>query len=289
MTSVYRLVALLPIALALIAPSISAQEFTIPSVTISGGDLTGSLRLAPADADMFRRRVVQPPRLEDPPAVSGLPYLVTSDYWASAVRLEDDEEAEDVGDEGHYYPDGGFVRVDLGGDDVWLVLDLRQRSILDRYIRLREQGLIGDTPSTLEVLAEAFNMETMAVEAGAELVEPEVAAGLLSDLVEANPEPGVEPRQPPSPSDDGFWLTVMQVQGGVLRYFYDGRTLTESLGTERYDATSVAGTLDGLAPASTPAIQNEDPAGSLLWWPVMIGGGIAALGAALWLRRRWVF
>jgi hypothetical protein len=70
------------------------------------------------------------------------------------------------------------------------------------------------------------------------------------------------------------------------QYFYDGSTLTDLLGTERYTVPSaLAAFLEGLTPAM-PAIENQEPAGSLLWWPVMAGGGLVAIAAAVWLQRR---
>ena len=280
-----RLAPSLLFAALLIVPA-SAQEFEIPTVTTSGGGLPHGIRMAAADADAFRRRVAQPPRLEDVPDVSGSPYVVTTSYWASAVRLEEGEDILEIDLKGDYYPDGGYVRVPVGGQDAWLVLDLRQRAILDRYIRLAEAGAISAEPSTLDVLAAASSSEAMGVEAGGDFVAPEVASALLSGLAQANPKPFLEPREPPAAQDDGFWLTVTLLEGRSLRYFYDGATLTESLGTERYDASSVAQALAAIAPAGTPAIGQEEPEGSLLWWPVMVGGGLAALGAAVWLRRR---
>jgi hypothetical protein len=286
MARVFRLVVLsVLLQVPLLTPA-SAQEFSIPVVVVSGGDLAGTTRLAPADADAFRRRVVQPPRLEEAPQVAGAPYLVTTGYWAGAVRLEDDEEQDDVGDEAHYYQDGGYARIDVGGEDAWLVLDLRQRAILDRYIRLALEGSIGEAPSTLDVLAATFDHEPVAMEAGTQPLAPEITGPLISGLAAANPEPFLDPRQPPDGRGDGFWLTVTLLEGRTLRYFFDGISLTESLGTEQYDASPVAATLNALAPVSSPVIRHEEPAGSLLWWPVMVGGSLTALGAAYLLRRR---
>jgi hypothetical protein len=268
----------------LVTPA-SAQEFPIPTVTVSGGDLAQRVRLAPADADAFRRRVNLPPRLDDAPSATGTPYVVTTSYWASAVRLEPDEDFFDVAVEADYYSEGGFVRVDVAGQDTWMVIDLRQRAILDRYIRLANAGSIGEFPSTLDVLAAAATAEVLSIAAGGESLEPAAAAKLLRDLAEANPMPFVELPAAPD-EDDGFWLTITLLEGRTLRYFYDGESLTEAMGTERYPAAAASGSLDALAPMSTPAIAQEEPAGSALWWPVMVGGGLAALSAALWLQRR---
>ena len=272
----------------LIAARADAQEFDIPSVTIAGGDLAQSVELAPADADAFRRRVNQLPRLEDPPSVQGEAYSVTSSYWAVGVRLEDEEDALDVDVQADYYPDGAFVRVSIDGEDAWAVLNLRQRMILDRYIRLAEGGRIGEAPSTLEVLAADAGQEETAfgIAAGPHVLDYERGVELVSKLAEANPEPIVDPRDPPAESDGSYWLVVTLPEGRTLRYFYDGTTVVEGLGTERYDAAAVAEMLDGLAPSDLPAIAQQEPAGSLLWWPVMLGGGALAIGIAVWLRKR---
>ncbi len=263
-----------------------AQEFDIPTVAISGGDLPYPISLAPADADAFRRRVNLLPRLEDPPSVSGTAYTVTTSYWSEAIRLEEDEDYLDVSVKGDYYPDGGYLRVTLAGDDVWMVLSLRQRAILDRYIRLAEDERVGEHPSTLDVLAAAAESEAFGFEVGDDVLDPATGDALLTSIAEANPAPAVDPRVPPVDTGEGEWLIVTLVEGRSLRYYYDGTTLTEGLGTERYDAASVAGVLDDAASMDQPVIEQERPAGSLLWWPVAGGGGLAAIGIAIWLRKR---
>jgi hypothetical protein len=278
------LLATFPVLFALMMGS--AQESPIPTVTIAGGSLPHDVRLAPADADAFRRRINQPPRLEDGPRVTEEPYLVTTSYWASAVRLEEGEGFFDVGVQGDYYPERGYVRVEVDEDDVWMVLDLRQRAILDRYIRLGEAGALGEAPSTLDVLAAAADSETLTVTAGGEVVAGDAIAGLLLSLVTANPAPFVEEPAAPTADGEGFWLIVDLLEGRTLRYFYDGAALTEALGTERYDASSVTQTLTSLQPASLPTIEQDEPAGSAAWWVVMVGGGVVALAVAVWWQRR---
>ena len=293
----HRVLALLLVLALFPSTDAAAQEFDIPSVTIAGGDLPLDVSLAPADADAFRRRVNTLPRLEDEPAATGPSYTVTTSYWPVAIRLEDDEDELDVSVVGRYYPQGGYVLLtlddlgdeadDLDPEDVWVVIDLRQRAILDRYIQLAREGLIGGTPSTIDILAAVSSTEVLGVQAGAEPVAKATADALLRGLSEANPSPLVEEREPPFLDDSGFWLTVTLVEGRSLRYYHRTGMLTEALGTERYDANSVADILASLAPDQPPpVIEQEEPPGSLLWWPVMIGGGVAALGAAIWLRRR---
>jgi hypothetical protein len=167
-----------------------------------------------------------------------------------------------------------------------VVINLRQRAILDRYIQLAKAGLIGEAPSTIDVLAAVSSTEALGVQAGAGSVTQATAAAILRSLSEANPSPLAEKREPPFLDDSGFWLTVTLVEGRSLRYYYRAGMLTEALGTERYDGDAVADLLASITPEPPPAIEQEEPVGSLLWWPVMIGGGLAAIGAAIWLRRK---
>ena len=92
---------------------VTAQEFDIPSLTISGGDLPHAVKVSPADADSFRRHVNALPRLEEEPAVSGPAYTVITSYWSESIRLEGDEDELDVSVKGLYYPDGGYVLLTL--------------------------------------------------------------------------------------------------------------------------------------------------------------------------------
>jgi hypothetical protein len=306
---VLRLLAFLFSVGFLLATRVDAQEFEMPSVTISAGDLEHAVELAPADADAFRRRVNQLPRLEDPPSVAGEPYIVTTSYWAVTVRLEEDEDALDVSVRGDYYADGGYVRVTLengdaedsedaeGPEDVWMVLSLRQRAILDRYIRLANDGLIGETPLTLEVLGAAAATEVFGVQLGTRtLARDETATfwSLISSLTSLdilrNPE-----FTPPGALPHVVWITVTLPEGRSVRFVYNAvaGTLVEPLSQDvypvskdwlspilgGYDVTTIGTTL-------TSTIVQEEPPGSLLWWPVMAGGGLVAIGAAVWLRRR---
>jgi hypothetical protein len=124
------------------------------------------------------------------------------------------------------------------------------------------------------------------VHAGAEAVPPETATLLLRALAEANPAPFVAAREPPFLDDSGFWLTVTLVEGRSLRYYYRLGMLTEALGTEQYDARSLGDLMASIVPDPPAPIAQDEPAGSWLWWPVMAGGGLVAVGAAMWLRRR---
>ena len=290
-TCVFGIVAAVLIFAVLSARGATAQDFEIPSVTISGGDLPNAVQLAPADADAFRRRVNQLPRFDDPPDVSGPRYVVTTSYWAVAVRLDEDEDEDalDVDVRADYYPNGGYVRVSVGEDDpvdAWMAVNLRQRSILDRYIALAVAGQIGETPSSVDVLAASSATEAFGVQAGDNVIGTETATELLRRLSEANPAPILEEREPPFVDESGFWLIVTLVEGRSHRYYYARGMLTEALGTERYDATSLGEVMESIVPPASQPIAQAKPAGSLLWWPVTIAGGVAAIGAAVWLQRK---
>lgn len=283
-----RPAALLLILVFFLSSGAQAQEdFEIPAVTIAGGQLTESVHLAPADADAFRRRLNLLPRLDEEPEARGEPYTVTSSYWSSAVRLEDDEDRLDVGVKADYYPDGGFVRVPINDEYIWSVINLRQRMILDRYIHAAEAGDIGDTPSTLDVLAaHAGTPDSFGLSAGSEPVEYSKAVELVTTLSTLNPEPFLDPRLRPEGTEGSFWLVATLPEGRSLRYFFDGTTLTESLGTERYDASGVLDLLTSMAPAAVPEIVHNEPAGARLWWGAAAGGAAVAIAIAVWLARR---
>lgn len=287
-----RVLAAVLVLVILTGRSASSQDFEIPSVTISGGDLPRPVKLAPADADAFRRRINQLPRFEDPLTLQGPHYVVTTSYWPVAVRLDEDE-GEDVLDvdvRADYYQQGGYVRVTIAGDeevDAWMALNLRQRAILDRYIRLSIEGSVDDEPSTIDVLAAMSPEETFGIEMGDKVLDLETGLDLLAKLRESNPSPIIEEREVPAiDDDDGFWLIVTLLEGRSLRYYYSDGVFTEALGTERYATAAVQDILDRIGPDPPSPIAQESPAGSLLWWPVTILGGLAAIGAAIWLQRK---
>ncbi len=274
-------------ALFILALVSTAQEpFIIPDVAISGGPLPAPVRLAPTDADAFRRRINLPPRLEFVPQPSGPSYTVTTPYWNEAIdREEASEERLVVANAATYWPEGGFVRAMLGEIEVWTVLDLRQQALLERYIRLGSTGAISPRAGNLKVLAAANATEFVGIDAG---VAPLTAAQRTAFWTELG-DPRVafpDPFQPPVVADDGYWLLLTIADGPGYQYYYDGSSLTDSFGAERYTVgPALATLLDGLTP-SLPAIDHEDPPGSLLWWPVMGGGGLVLIGAAWWLNRR---
>jgi hypothetical protein len=287
---------LLSLGMASTRPAVAAQTRITPiAIDINGDTYT----LAPADADAFQRRLNQPPKLKDPPDTGGPSYTVTSAYWDVAVREEEDDAAVEASAE--YFPQGGFVRTRQDGKDVWLVIDLRQRAILDHYILYgTTQRLPQDPDSRRAVLnPSAFLVmflayygqgEPIAIQVGDRRLTPDetnaflssVAPNLIFQLTFLDP-----PQPPDHDASSGYWVTITLPEGRSLQYFYNTSTLTltDALGTETFDLKTSAG--GGIPESAEVApIEQESPAGSVLWWPVMIGGGVALLTLAIWLQRR---
>lgn len=272
------------------AGSLEAEELTIPFISIQGAGIEGEIRVPAPDADAFRRRINLPPRIEEPESLSGPVFQVTSDYWEGAVRREEEgDDARQVEPRADYYPEDGYIRAALGETDAWMVLDLRQRAILNRTIELAQAGRIDQTPSSVDVISAAMDTELISVSVAGEIIEADAAREVLTGLATANPDALQDPRVPVEPTaDEGFWLIVTLPEGHARQYYYDGATTVyEALGTERYDATSVAPLLNGLAPESTLDIEQQEPVGGLYWWPLTIGGGLGAIALAVWFRRRF--
>jgi hypothetical protein len=265
------------------------------AVEVEGKHIT----LAPADADAFQRRLNQPPLFDEPPPASGPSYTVTTAYWDPAVREDEDEPA--VEPEAEYFPGGGFVRARQDGQDVWLVLDLRQRAILDRYIiygtqqRLPEDPSLRDRvlhPSALLIVFLAYYGvgETIAIEVGDTRLESQevdaflasIAPHLIFQLTFLDP-----PEPPRTSAAPGYWVTLTLPEGRTLQYFLSpsAGTLTDSLGSETFDIGAAAG---GGIPESADVlrIQEEEPAGSRLWWLLAVGGGVSLLALAFAVHRR---
>ncbi len=272
----------------LLAGAVSSQlvaaQATVLPVAI---DVDGNrIALAPADADAFQRRLNQPPALGTPPAAAGLSYTVTTAYWDAAVREKDDDPAVEA--EAEYFPGSGVVRARQDGEDVWLVLDLRQRAILDRYIRFIEAGRPDPRPGALEIVLFASRTEPVAVETGARSFSEAETRAFWDAIAPIAADPSFRdvPQPPDMTGATGYWLTFTCPEGRSLQYYVDtvAGTLTDALGAETYDVT---GLLGGVLPstAETLQIENDDPAGSWLWWPLAVGGGIGLLALSLWLRR----
>ena len=275
-----------------LAQSVAAQTPIAPiTIDVEGNVIT----VAPADADAFTRRINRPPLLDNPPVASAPSYTVTTAYWNDAVR-EDDAEPM-VAEEAEYFPVGGFVRARQGDADAWIVLDLRQRALLNRYIRYATEtprpNLVNPEPGALLVVfLKAFGVgEPVGIEAGSRRFTPEEARSFWESVAPhldplRGPPVFLEPPQPPEPTATGYWVTFTLPEGRSLIYYLDppAGTLTDSLGTESYDISTAAG--GGIPESvSTLRIEQEDPAGSALWWLLAALGGAFLLGLVAWTRR----
>jgi hypothetical protein len=289
----------LPFLLAIVLLPSLAEGAQVSRTVISGGDLPHPVNMTQADADAFTRRLNRPPRFEEPPPViPDLFYKVTSPYWATAL-ISTRVERPPAEDEAFYYPEGGYVRARQGGEDVWIVIDLRQQASLNRYIRLvRDQGLEG-VPGTLQVLVAAARSEPIAVTIGARTLNDaetrvfwSVADGLRPSASVARPED----REALLANPDNVWLTFTLPEGRSIemRYWFDGRLVDPEL-TEFYGVPP--GWLRPVLGADAPVpgrpfgngaaqIEQQPGRGSPLWWVVMLGGGAACLAAAFWSQRR---
>jgi hypothetical protein len=272
---------------------VAAQSPIVPMTIGVGGNV---FTLAPADADAFQRRINRPPLLDDAPVAAAPFYIVTTAYWDDAIREDEDEAV--VAEEAEYFPAGGFVRARQGEDDAWIVLDLRQRAILDHYILYGTQQRLPQDPSLKERMLHPSALlivflayygvgETIAIEVGNGLLEAEEADAFLASIAPhlVFQLTFLDPQEPPEPTAEGYWVTFTLPEGRTLQYFLDtsASTLTDSLGTEVYDISSAAG---GGIPESAAAtqIEQEDPVGSALWWLAAVAG-VAAL-VALAFRAR---
>lgn len=277
---------------ALIQSALAQSPIPAVAVDVAGEHIT----LAPADADAFQRRLNQPPLLDNPPPVAASSYTVTTAYWDPAVREAEDEPAVEPAAE--YFPAGGFVRARQDGKDVWLVLDLRQRAILDHYIRY---GTVHRLPSDSVLRHAALNPsalliafldyfgqgESVAIEVGDRLLtEDEAEAFWVSVAPRLYGVTFLDPPQPPrTRGAPGYWVRLTFPEGRALSYFLDtsAQTLTDALGTETHDLSDTgAGGIPESADVSL--IEDESPAGSKLWWLLAVGG-VILLGLAVTLRR----
>ena len=278
---------LLPPLLLLGRPSAAR---TVEGTILSGGDLPHAVRLAPVDEDAFFRRIDLPPRLDQAPRPAGPAYTLASSYWDTVLR-DDGGGGPPADAEALYYPDGGFVRARQAGADVWLLLEERQRAILDRYIRLARAGLLSAEPGVLQVLAAAAGRgELISVQAGGTMLT-EAQTRAFWDAVAAGPAPAfLSDQKPPGVATGGFWLVFTLPEGRAVQLLYSpapDSSLIDSLGGERYAVTPLLhAAIRAVGASPTLEIEQQEPRGSDLWWPVMLGAGLALLGAAWWLRRR---
>jgi hypothetical protein len=243
------------------------------------------LHIAPADADAFQRRLNSPPPYAGP-LPQGESFVITSGYWDATFGVG--VGAPPVQPRALYFRVDGIVAVQRAADDdVYYVLDQRQRAMLNRYIRLATAGAIPPDPGALDVLAAASRDEPIIVEIAGKRVDDALARALWAEL-NMPTMPGAvgflgTPRPPAG--EEGYWITFTTSEGRALQYHYNPSTgaLVDSLGTESYTFE------DRVLPATTGEplqLLQQPPQGSKLWWPLMLGGGIALLGAAVWLQRR---
>lgn len=283
---------LITAALPLLAAGGVTMAATPMPVTLSGGGLPHAIRFAAVDADAFARRLDLPPKLETPPSPSGPSYLLETSYWDSVLREsgENGPAAEAVA---VYYPSAGVVKARQGGDDVWLVLDLRQRAIINRYIRLA--WVLSPAPGVVEVLGAAA-AEEMSVQVGTRTLNAAEAARFWAGWA------GLQPRAY-GPSDplaaanapDTVWIIFGLAEGRSVQLLY---VASEGLLIDAVGAQVSVVPPSWLVPVLGPQaatgpgfalsagnVPQEAGTGSPLWWAVMIGGGLGLLGAAVWLQR----
>ncbi len=263
-------------------PTTHAQE---SRTFVSGASISQPIRLAPVDEDAFVRRINVPPKLDNAPEVSGPTYALRSPYWAQVlpgregVRPAADETAT-------YYRDSGYVKARQGNEDSWLALDLRQRAIIERYLRLGENGLISREPGILEVLrADAVSGSAVAV-AVDKMTLSDAQAAALWDALSRNSKPlFLDPRR--QPQDTQTWLTFTLPEGRSVTVSYSGSPgrLIDFLGSEEYAVSPPLGQAIAAVAGLPLAVPQEPGTGSKVWWLVMIGGGAVLLALAVYMRR----
>ncbi len=293
---------LIAVALWSFVSQASAEQIPIPIVVISGGDLPHAVHLAPVDADAFQRRVNRPPHLTDTPSPAGPSFTVTTLYWQLSFLPDTDKgesKSSSVSSDAIYYPDGGYVLEHVDGHDAWTVIDLRQRAILDRYIRVTHDGLAGENPDVLQVLSAFSKDEPLGVQIGTRSLSTAEAStfwSLVSSLKPLDLPPNPDFAPPDKPRPVILWITITTPDGQAIQLLNATvtGTLVEPLAQTvypvsqnwlapiigPYDPTTIGTTLTAL-------VKQNKPAGSQLWWPVMIGGGLLAIGLAVWWQRRF--
>lgn len=274
--------------IACLGDSAAGAAAEIPSVEIQILP-SQTVRLAPADADAFRRRLSAPPPYFGP-LPTGESLVVTSDYWDATLGTGAGAPAIDA--DGTYFPSDGIVKLRQGDRDAFFVLDLRQRANLDRYVRLARAGRIDATPGVLEVLTAASSDETVSIEFGSRVLDANERATfwrLSAGLQPLDFPSGEPPRDSPSLARITFGLS----EGRSIQMVYSvgSGTLVDALGQEVYAVPKrwLQPILGDYGPGFDDfkrPIEQQDPVGSLVWWPVMLGGGIGLLAAAVWLQRR---
>jgi len=204
-----------------------------------------------------------------------------------------DSTAGSGADSATYYPQGGFVHAKQDRDDVWLVLDLRQRAILDRYIRLAQKNTLPAIPTLQEVIAASQRDETISVTIGSRQLKPDELPAFWKEF--ARPTSRTDGGGTTPKGSDGLWIAFGLEEGRTVHLFYDtkGHRLIDDLGIEALTVpddwlSSVIGTpVSVTSPLLAPlAIPQQEPRGGRLWWFVMVGAGIFFLGAAFVAHKK---
>lgn len=261
------------------------------ATTISGPGFSHPVRLAVTDDYAFFRRINLPPKLDNKPDLSGPAYEITSRYWNDVVRGWDSS-AGDGADTATYYPRGGFVRATQDGEDVWLVIDLRQQAILNRYIRLAQKNSLSAIPTLQEVIAGSQRDEKISVTIGSrQLKESELPAFWREfDRVQGRTDGGGA-----TPKSEGLWIAFGLEEGRTVHLFFDtkGHRLIDDLGIEALSVpndwlvsifnTPIAPDAAIVAPLAIP---QQEPRGGRLWWFVMVGGGVFFLAASYYVHKK---
>jgi hypothetical protein len=287
-----RLAFLAVIALfALVVPRgivIAAPEAT----SISGPGFKHAVRLAVTDDYAFFRRINLPPKLEETPKAGGPSYEITSRYWDDVLRGWDST-AGSAADSATYYPQGGYVRARQGGEDVWLVIDLRQQAIINRYIRLAQLDTLPQQPTLQQVIAASQAQEKISVSIGSKQLKGDELTAFWKEFARPMTRTdggGATPR-----SDRGLWIAFGLEEGRTVHLFYDMQSnrLIDDLGIEAVSVPNdwlapVLGTdLRPDSPLVAPlAVPHDQPRGGRYWWAIMIAGGLFFLAAAFWAHRK---
>jgi hypothetical protein len=287
-----RLAVLTVVALlALIQPRgdvIAAPEAT----SISGPGFAYPVRLAVTDDYAFFRRINLPPKLDNKPDLSGPSYEITSRYWDDVVRGWDSN-AGSGADSATYYPQGGFVHARQDGEDVWLVIDLRQQAILNRYIRLAQQNTLPAIPTLQEVISASQRDEKISVTIGSRQLKGSELANFWREFARPMTRTdggGTTPR-----GSNGLWIAFGLEEGRTVHLFYDlkGHRLIDDLGIEALTVpndwlASVLGSpLAPTSPLVAPlAIPQDEPRGGRVWWLIMVGSGVFFLAAAFYAHKK---
>jgi hypothetical protein len=273
----------------------SARADAVAGTTVSGGDMKHPVRLTAADELTFLRRINLPPKLDDAPfnSYDGPSYTVATDYWDSLLYGWKDTKGH-AADTATYYPKGGYIKTKQDDKDVWLVIDLRQQAILNRYIRLGAKDAVPEKP-TLQQMLVASSDEPISVDIGSHSLTDTERAAFWKAL--AQPMEAVLSAGANTKTSDGVWITFNLPEGRDLQLFYDinANRLVDGIGGDGsvlprdwlqpvLGANAPHAGAPGLVGAK--AVPQEASTGSPVWWVIMIGGGLTCIAAALVVRRK---